>query len=147
MKSSGCSSGSIIIWFATLLLRLRYFSAYCIVAHLIRSVFTSTIAKIRLFCYWKLHDDRHWMKSSGCSSGSTIIWFATLLLPLWFSVHIALSLIQIIPYSFSRLLRFIYGGIESFMTTDIGWNAEVSRLEALLSDLPPSTAVTIFHCI
>jgi hypothetical protein len=84
MKSSGCSSGSTVIWFITLLLPFRFFSAYSIVAHLIRSVFNSTIAKIRLFCYWKHHDNHHWMKSSGCSSGSTVIWFGILLLPLCF---------------------------------------------------------------
>jgi hypothetical protein len=106
MKSSGCSSGSTIMWFATLLLQNRIVSAYSIVAHLIRSVFVSTIAKnhlwwywelldnsywmkssgcsINLCCYWKLHDNRYWMKCSGCSSGSTIMWFATLLLTIWF---------------------------------------------------------------
>jgi hypothetical protein len=81
MKSSGCSSGSTIIWFATLLLPLRLFSAYNIGAPPFPSIFISTIAKIHLWWYWKLHDNRHWIKRSGSSSGSTIFWFATLLLP------------------------------------------------------------------
>jgi hypothetical protein len=81
MKRSGCSSGSTIIWFATFRLPLRLFSAYSIVAHLIPFVFVSTIAKIHLWWDWKLDDNRISIKQSGCSSGSTVMWFVTLLLP------------------------------------------------------------------
>jgi len=91
MKSSGCSSGRTISWSATLLLPLRLFIAYSIVAHLIRSVFVSTNAQIHLLLYWKLQDNRERMKRSGCSSGSTINWFATLLLP--FRIFIAYSIV------------------------------------------------------
>jgi hypothetical protein len=36
-----------------------------------------------------------------------------------FSVHVALSLLQFVPYSFPPLLRIIFDGIGSFMTSVI----------------------------
>ena len=54
-----------------------------------------------------------------------------------FSVHIALSLFQFLPYSFPPFESFIYDGIGSFKASVKGWKAVVAWVEALLSDLPP----------
>jgi hypothetical protein len=51
-----------------------------------------------------------------------------------FSVYIALSLLQFVPYSLPPLLSLIFDGIGSFMTSVKRWKGVVARVEALLSD-------------
>jgi hypothetical protein len=148
MKSSGCSSGSTIMWFATLLLQNHIVSAYSIVAHLIRSVFVSTIPKNHLWWYWELLDNSYWMKSSGCSSGSTVIWFATLLLPLrFFSVY------SIVAPPIRSVLASTVAKINPWWLWKLHDTRHEMKKEWLLElkhcymIWHPSTAVTFFQCI
>ena len=140
MKSSGCSSGSTIIWFATLLLPLRFFSAYSIGAPPFPSIFVSNIATFHLWWYWKLRDNRHWIKRSGCSSGSTVIWFATLLLP--FRIFSAYSIVAPpIPSVLVSTIAKIHLWWNWKLHDNRHWiKGMVARVEALLCDLPP------FYC-
>ena len=140
MKSSGCSSGSTIIWFATLLLPFRIFSAYSIVAPPIPSVLVSTIAKIHLWWNWKLHDNRHWIKGMVARVEALLCDLPPFYCQIEFLVHIALSLLQFVLYWLPPLLSLILDGIGSFVTSVKRWKGVVARVEALLSDSPP------FYC-